>query len=273
MSIPTAPEAADGEAPKALTDYRSIIHAASGAGCAKCLSHVACKPHEDVPVGAVKLPCEEPIAELPVVAIEVPRVPRVENKCPDRLRSLLPPANFGAVVPGSIYRSSYPLPENFEFLETLGLKSILTLVPEKIPDANVDFMDANGIQHFHVHIPANKETIRVPQCQMTAALSILLDRRNHPILVHCNKGKHRTGCVTGCFRKCQGEQMEAIFDEYHTYADPKARILDECFIEIFDERTVLWSARQHKWRLPSADTPAASPELRSLPLTVVCRQN
>jgi len=163
-------------------------------------------------------------------------------------------------------------------------------------------MDENGIQHFHVHIPANKEVVRVPQCQMTAALQIVMDRRNHPILIHCNKGKvrvshlgcsfesrtlrgeisrslltftqHRTGCVTGCFRKCQGNELEAIFGEYHAYADPKARILDECFIEIFDERTVLWMARQHKWRLPTADSPAPpSPELRKLPLSVVCRQN
>ena len=27
------------------------------------------------------------------------------------------------------------------------------------------------------------------------------DSKNHPMLVHCNKGKHRTGCLIGCFRK------------------------------------------------------------------------
>ena len=35
-----------------------------------------------------------------------------------------PPANFDEVVPG-IYRSSFPKLGNFEFLGTLGLKTIL----------------------------------------------------------------------------------------------------------------------------------------------------
>lgn len=34
------------------------------------------------------------------------------------------PANFGLVVPG-IYRSSYPKPENYEFLGRLGLKTVV----------------------------------------------------------------------------------------------------------------------------------------------------
>jgi tyrosine-protein phosphatase SIW14 len=35
------------------------------------------------------------------------------------------PLNFGAVLPGTIYRSSFPMPENLPFLETLGLKTVL----------------------------------------------------------------------------------------------------------------------------------------------------
>lgn len=38
---------------------------------------------------------------------------------------------------------------------------------------------------------------------MQEALSRLLDVRTHPILIHCNKGKHRTGCLVGCLRKVQ----------------------------------------------------------------------
>jgi Tyrosine phosphatase family len=64
-----------------------------------------------------------------------------------------------------------------------------TLVPEKYPQPNIEFMAQNGIRHFQVHIPANKGTVCVPQCQMTEALGILLDRSNHPLLIHCNKGK------------------------------------------------------------------------------------
>jgi tyrosine-protein phosphatase SIW14 len=35
------------------------------------------------------------------------------------------PINFGVVLPGSIFRSSFPTEEDQEFLATLGLKTIL----------------------------------------------------------------------------------------------------------------------------------------------------
>lgn len=35
------------------------------------------------------------------------------------------PVNFGAVLPGSVYRSSFPALENLPFLGTLGLKTVL----------------------------------------------------------------------------------------------------------------------------------------------------
>ncbi|OCK85359.1 tyrosine-protein phosphatase SIW14 [Lepidopterella palustris CBS 459.81] len=255
MSIPPAFEADEGETPKdILYEYVNSVLRAVELDQTKILAkHAACKQHEDLPSIKVQEDSRE-VVNLPMIQIEALVIPRFEDRAPDRLRSLLPPVNFGAVIPGSIYRSSFPLPENFGFLKSLKLKSILTLVPEKYPQPNVDFMAQEGIQHFQVHIPANKETVCIPQCQMTEALGIVLDRRNHPLLIHCNKGKHRTGCVTGCFRKCQGESLESIFLEYHTYADPKARILDEVFIELFDERTVLWLARSNSWRLPNADS-------------------
>jgi len=55
--------------------------------------------------------------------------------------------------------------------------------------------------------------------------------------------QHRTGTVVGCLRKIMGWDLAAIFLEYHRYADPKARKLDERFIELFDERAMLWLAR------------------------------
>ena len=68
---------------------------------------------------------------------------------------------------------------------------------------------------------------------------MVLDCSNYPLLIHCNKGKHRTGCIVGCLRKVQGESMAEVINEYHAYADPKARRLDENFIRDFDERSLL----------------------------------
>ncbi|MCJ1368138.1 hypothetical protein MMC16_007279 [Acarospora aff. strigata] len=171
------------------------------------------------------------------------------------------PGNFSEVIPG-IYRSSFPHPSHFEHLKTLGLKSILTLVPEPYPLENVEFVTQNGIRHFQIHIPANKDPfVTIPPKDMAAALKILLDKRNHPVLIHCNKGKHRTGCVVGCFRKIQDWSLASILSEYHDHANPKARVLDERFIELFDERAVASEAQEVGWAVPkllTLPTPPAS---------------
>lgn len=186
------------------------------------------------------------------------------NPASVRLCSLIPPTNYGAVIPDAIYRSSYPEEKNYSFLQNLKIKSILTLVPEPISADYQAFMDSAGIQHYHVHIKANKEgQVRVDSCEMSRALRLIMDRTNHPILVHCNKGKHRTGCTIACFRRILDTKMEEIREEYHTYAGVKARFLDEVFFENFDLNLVMWAARQEGWvnsKLPlTLPSPPASP--------------
>ncbi|KAF2740858.1 hypothetical protein EJ04DRAFT_530984 [Polyplosphaeria fusca] len=207
--------------------------------------HAAHNSHEDVPDDAVK---------------SADHLPNQQRLCPDRLRPLLPPANFGAVVPNSVYRSSYPAAENYEFLKSLKLKTILTLVPEELSFDYLSFMAEAGIQHHQVHIPANKGEVKIHKCQILQALNIVLDRTNHPILIHCNKGKHRTGCVVGCFRRIQGEELNSVFEEYHAYADPKARIMDEAFIKQFDDDTASWMARRYGHIATRMPVPPPSPE-------------
>ncbi|KAF2004806.1 protein-tyrosine phosphatase, partial [Amniculicola lignicola CBS 123094] len=168
------------------------------------------------------------------------------KNCPPRLRKLLPPANFGAVANGSVYRSSYPMEENYAFLKSLKLKTIITLVPEECAPHYVKFMSESGINHVQVHIPANKGEVRIQISEMQKALKVVTDQSNWPILIHCNKGKHRTGCVVGCFRRLLGEGFNPIFEEYHTYADPKARIWDEAFMEKFDVEVIHQAEYQQK---------------------------
>lgn len=144
------------------------------------------------------------------------------------------PANFGEVVHG-IYRSSYPNPRNLPALKKLGLKTIITLVEEQYSNVHISFLLENGINHRRILIEPNKDpNVKTPETTIIRVLELLLDRQNHPVLVHCNKGRHRTGCIIGCFRKVQGWPMHDILSEYHIYADPKARPLDEKFITSFD---------------------------------------
>lgn len=59
--------------------------------------------------------------------------------------------------------------------------------------------------------------------------------------------QHRTGCVVACFGKVLGKSNKQIKEDYHTYAAEKARVLDEQFMDGFDERSVLWMARFQGW--------------------------
>lgn len=144
------------------------------------------------------------------------------------------PANFHTIAPG-LYRSSYPQHVHFEQLEDLELKTIITLVPENLPLDYADWISSNGIVHHQIHVLANKdENVYTDVETINKVLSILLEPANYPLLLHCNKGKHRTGCMTACFRKVTGWPIEDCLEEYLKYSTPKSRDLDKAFIERFD---------------------------------------
>lgn len=61
---------------------------------------------------------------------------------------------------------------------------------EDYPSENRDFVTANSIKHVQISIPANKDAFdSIPLESMAKALVTICDKRNHPVLVHCNKGK------------------------------------------------------------------------------------
>lgn len=146
----------------------------------------------------------------------------------------VPPLNFSMVDYG-VFRSGFPQPSNFTFLHSLGLRSIIYLCPEPYPEANLEFVNANGINLYQFGIEGHKEPfVNIPDDAIREALKLLLDTRNHPVLIHCKRGKHRTGCLVGCLRKLQKWCLSSIFDEYQRFAAAKARVSDQRFIESFD---------------------------------------
>jgi len=110
------------------------------------------------------------------------------------------PANFGAVLPGKLYRSQYPGPENFQSLVDLKLKTVLTLVPES-HDGYDQFLADNKIKHLVISLPANKEKVSMDIRDMLSVLYVVLNKKNYPLLIHCNKGKHRTGTTVACLQR------------------------------------------------------------------------
>ncbi|KAI3956759.1 hypothetical protein MKX01_039554 [Papaver californicum] len=57
------------------------------------------------------------------------------------------------------------------------------------------------------------------------AVKVLLDERNHPVLIHCRHGNHRTGIVVGCYRKLK--QNWCLHVCLRNTRDCQARLLGE----------------------------------------------
>ncbi|VVA96255.1 unnamed protein product [Arabis nemorensis] len=147
---------------------------------------------------------------------------------------LVSPSNFSMVEDG-IYRSGFPQPENFGFLKTLNLRSIIYLCPEPYPEENLKFLEANNIKLFQFGIEGKTDPpTPMPKDTVLDALKVLVDVRNHPILIHCKRGKHRTGCLVGCLRKVQSWCLSSVLEEYQKNAGLKWRQRDLKFIETFD---------------------------------------
>ncbi|KAI5683231.1 hypothetical protein M9H77_04459 [Catharanthus roseus] len=146
----------------------------------------------------------------------------------------IPPLNF-SMVDNGIFRSGFPDTANFSFVQSLGLRSIVYLCPEPYPEANMEFLKANGIRLYQFGIEGAKEPfVNIPEETIRQALKVVLDSRNHPLLIHCKRGKHRTGCLVGCLRKLQRWCLSSVFDEYQRFAAAKARVSDQRFMELFD---------------------------------------
>ncbi|OAY63155.1 probable tyrosine-protein phosphatase At1g05000 [Ananas comosus] len=148
--------------------------------------------------------------------------------------AFVPPINFAMVEEG-IFRSGFPEKPNFGFLKKLNLRSIVYLCPEPYPETNTEFLEANAIKLFQFGIEGRKEPFAdIPDDAIREALKIILDERNHPLLIHCKRGKHRTGCVVGCLRRLQKWCLTSVLDEYQRFAAAKARMCDQRFVESFD---------------------------------------
>ena len=163
----------------------------------------------------------------------MPTAPHHASQRPAEGEEILPPENFAMVWRG-VYRSGFPTKKNLAFLQQLGLRSILFLCPEEYPDSHLGFLEEQGVQLLHFGVTGNKEPFdEMSDDVVRAALRAVIDPANHPVLIHCNQGKHRTGCLVGCLRRMQRWSLVAICDEYRRFAGSKARVVDQQFIERF----------------------------------------
>lgn len=121
-----------------------------------------------------------------------------------------------------------------------------TLVDTEPTVAYQQWLDDHKIKRLEVDIATNKEGIVNTTLEsLCKSLLFVMDSSNYPLYIHCNQGKHRTGCVVACLRKIQHWPMESIIEEYIAYAGKKARDGDIELIKSFDPNVVFEYAQIH----------------------------
>lgn len=154
---------------------------------------------------------------------------------PARLMNFIPPANYGMVERNTVYRSGFPQDKHLDFMGSLKIRSILKLVDTEPSESLHNFLDSNKVNRAHISIAANKDgMVKMTKESIAQAILFVSNPANYPVYIHCNQGKHRTGCVIACLRKCQGVPLNDVLEEYKTYAYPKERPGDVAFITAFD---------------------------------------
>lgn len=62
---------------------------------------------------------------------------------------------------------------------------------KEFPAGYATFISKNGIKH-HVFDMKGTKKEKIPIKTMKSILRLVLDRQNHPLLMHCNHGRVRT---------------------------------------------------------------------------------
>lgn len=162
---------------------------------------------------------------------------------------LILPENFTMVEPG-VYRSAFPRTKNMSYLDYLKLKSVVSLVLEDYPSQLVEFYKKNNIELITLGVEGNKGAFKgIHLNTFLEVMKIVMNEKKRPLLIHCNKGKHRTGCVVGCIRRLRGWSISCIVDEYMLMASPKPRLEDQRFIEAFQIEDFYSSLQQQQLEL------------------------
>ncbi len=145
------------------------------------------------------------------------------------------PNRFAVVQDGVLLRSAQPkLGEIDHLIDEVGVRTIIMAresASQRVED-EPDYARSRGVRVVHLPIESRKP---VPDEYIRAFFKIVDDPANHPVLVHCSAGRHRTGLLCGLYRvERQGWSVERAAEEMLSF-DP----------DMAPDREVLQQLRAH----------------------------
>mmetsp|Transcript_793 Transcript_793/g.1519 ORF Transcript_793/g.1519 Transcript_793/m.1519 type:complete len:358 (+) Transcript_793:2-1075(+) len=146
-------------------------------------------------------------------------------------KKTFPPLRF-ARVEEDLYRGSHPTLASFPFLKRIGLKTILSLVPDEPISDLTNFCACHNITHKHFKAAKWKESMQMQACEIARVLEFLVVPSNLPLYIHCLDGTNTTGVVIACLRKLQNYHNSFILAEYSRFVRTPSK-LEIKFIEHF----------------------------------------
>ncbi len=121
--------------------------------------------------------------------------------------------NFGKVT-DFYYRGAQPKGDEYSQLASIGVKTIIDLRHDPKDYAKA-LAEQAGMRY--VNLPMSDKNYPAPDAA-SKFLSLINDRGNWPVYVHCAGGRHRTGAMTAVFRMTiQGWDVDRAYEEMKDY--------------------------------------------------------